>query len=252
MTLTKKVSRMTILGSLIFGLEAKAQIPILYDNFDSGVLDSSKWEIRQDPEGQPLLEYNIHGGSFAAFQTQNLGDRRAVLSLKDHTFQVGETLEYDVLYVFGSGNRAATIFVNGGPLDRNNVGTIFYGGGSIGHNGQDFAAGNMTGQYHVRLSFQNDCLKVDIRRPSGEEYSEFFQNSTFDYAGQQYKIGDPYNMGFETWADGTIRMEYDNFAISQIPEPSLYGTIAGLTALGAGFLLRKNKAVPQQLNTCFL
>ena len=226
MSLTQKLAIPIIASTLTAGASAQ---PILYDDFSSGTLNPNLWQIRQDPEGQPLTELYGVGNDYFFAQNINSPDRRTVLSLTGHTFQPGETLDYDVNYVSGTGNRAMVIFIDGGPLDRNNVGTIPYGGGTIGHNGQDFVAGNTPGLYHIRLGFQSGGLNVDITRPDNSLYTEFFQNSSFNYGGQQHTIGAPFNMGFETWSNGSIRAEYDNFW-RNVPSPSTLG-IAGLAGL---------------------
>jgi len=235
MSLLKKLAIPVLTASTLANSPTRGD---LYDNFSSGTLNPALWQIRQDPEGQPLTElYGLENGSFFAQNITN-SDMRTVLSLTGHVFQPGETLDYDVNYVSGTGNRVMVIFIDGGPLDRNNVGTIPYGGGSIGHNGQDFVAGNTPGIYHVRLGFQSGGLNVDITRPDNSLYTEFFQNSTFSYGGQNHRIAAPFNMGFETWSNGSIRAEYDNFYINEVPAPPAIGLL-GLAGMAIARRVRK-------------
>lgn len=217
MKFLEKLAAGACAGVVVLGA-SKSAGDFLYDDFSSGSLDNTKWEVRQDPEGQPLTEeYGIQNGTFTA-RNFNLPDRRTLLSLIGHTFQPGEELDYDVNYVSGSGNRAMVIFVDNGPLDRNNVGQIPYGGGSIGYNGQDFFAGNTFGNYHVNLNFKSGGLEVNITRPDLSLYSEFFPASTFFYGGSSHSLFPPFNVGFETWSNGSIQAEYDNVYVGEIPE----------------------------------
>lgn len=233
MSLSKKLALGTLIAS---SSSARAT---MYDDFSSGVLDPARWQIRQDPELQPLTEFfGVENGVFRA-ENFDSADRRTVLALTGHTFVPGETLDYDVNYVSGMGNRALPIFIDNGPLDRSGVGTIPYGGGTIGHNGQDFAAGNNFGLYPVRLHFEPDGLNVTINNPLGSVYDEFFRSTLFGYGGQTHSLFPPYTVGFETWSNGSIRAEFDNFRINEVPNRG-GGYVLGVAALAS--LLRRRKA----------
>ena len=55
----------------------------LYDNFSDGFLNKEKWEIRQDPEGQPFTdEYGVEfvDGSFVFhIEQMSIGSHRTFL-----------------------------------------------------------------------------------------------------------------------------------------------------------------------------
>ncbi|MBU2477111.1 right-handed parallel beta-helix repeat-containing protein [Candidatus Micrarchaeota archaeon] len=188
----------------------------VYDDFSSGVLDSSKWLEAQDPEGQPLTEEhfvdliqeNYHTANFSA------GDMRTVLHLIEHTFLPGETLEYDVNYISGTGNRAIVIFVDNGPLDRASL--VPWGGGSIGYNGQEFAAGNEFGLYHVKLKFKETGIDITVIKPDDSIYFEEMPITTWFYGGEEHSTEPPFEVGFETWGGETIHADYDNFEINPV------------------------------------
>jgi len=188
----------------------------VYEDFSSD-FDGSKWLEAQDPEGQPLTEEhfvdlvqeNYHTANYSA------GDRRTVLNLVGHTFLPGETLEYDVDYIDGSGNRAIVIFVDGGPLDR--ATTTPYSGGSIGHNAVDFMAGNDFGLYHVKLEFKETGIDITIIRPDTSVYFEEMPITTWIYGGEEHSTEPPFEVGFETWSGGSIHADYDNFEINTSP-----------------------------------
>ena len=64
-----------LLAILLFPSFVSAiQVCEIYDDFSSGSLNASKWEIRQDIEGQPLMdEYGVinESGNFIFHTQQN-------------------------------------------------------------------------------------------------------------------------------------------------------------------------------------
>lgn len=89
---------------LILALNVKAN-PILYDDFSSNVLDSSKWTENQTYEHWPFLDehyVNTSEQMYHQAQPTIVGDRETLL-ISIRTFNPGETLDYDVYYVSGEG-----------------------------------------------------------------------------------------------------------------------------------------------------
>ena len=188
----------------------------MYDDFSSGVLSPTLWAETQDPEGQPFMGQHYVDPTNLYYHVENIGthDQRIVLNLVGHTFQPGDKLEYDVDYVSGSGNRAIVLFINGAPTDRLVQTSNPYGGGSIGFNGQAFLAGNQFGQYHIKIMFATTGVHLEITRPDSSIYTETLPITTWNYAGNTYSSSPPWNIGFETWSNGAIQANYDNFVIS--------------------------------------
>jgi len=205
-----------VLTGLIFLFLLSSVFGFVFDDFSSGVLDAGKWLELQDPEGQPFTDEHFVDANLENYHAENYtsADKRTVLNLIGHTFLPGETLEYDVDYVSGSGNRAIVIFVDNGPLDRASL--TPWGGGSIGFNAQEFAAGNEFGLYHVKLEFKETGINITILRPDNSVYFEEVPVTTWIYAGEEHSTEPPFNVGFETWSNGSIHADYDNFEINPV------------------------------------
>ena len=188
----------------------------VYDDFSLGVLDGSKWLETQDPEGRPFTEEHFVDSLLLDYHTANYNstDQRTVLNMVGYTFVPGETLEYDVNYISGSGNRAIVIFVDNGPLDR--ASSVPWGGGSIGYNGQEFAAGNDFGLYHIKLEFKSAGIDITIIRPDNSIYFEEMPVTTWFYGGEWHSTEPPFEVGFESWSNGSIHADYDNFEINPV------------------------------------
>ncbi len=196
-----------------------------YDYFSLPYLNNQLWIETQDPEGQPFM--GIHQVSNSKYNVENIGtpDQRVILNLINHTFVPGEHLEYDLNYIYGSGNRIMVIFLNGGPVDRLFGDIGCYWCGSIGHNGQDTNIGNAFGLYHTKLDFLNNGINYTVIRPNNSVYNQLIPITNWNYASNVYSSAPPWNLGFETFSNGAIHTEYDNFVIySNNPNPQTNNT----------------------------
>ncbi len=197
------------------GGEAK-ELCMKYDNFNGQNLSLNKWSENPDPEGQPLMGEHFVDTILDNYHMQSIGsnDQRTVLNISGRIFEVGDILRYTVDYKNGTGNIAGVIFLNGGPTDRfcRDVGTCI--GPSIGHNGGDFPAGNQIGRYKFSLEFLNNGIDVTIIRPNSTVFTTTMPtNGTWVYAGSTHSSAGPWNVGFETWSNGLVHMDYDNVQI---------------------------------------
>ena len=93
------------LSILLITSVSATQICQTYDDFSSGALDTSKWEIRQDVENRPFMDEYGLDSVLKNFHTQQntIGDARTYLFPK-HTFTKGDIIEYDFDVISKEGN----------------------------------------------------------------------------------------------------------------------------------------------------
>jgi DNA-binding transcriptional MerR regulator len=177
-----------------------------YDDFSSGVLDTSKWEIRQDVEGQALMEeYDVReeGGSYVFHTQQNtIADRRVYLFPK-RQFTTGDVIEYDVNLVSRAGNHAQMVLLTGDQYIR------------IGMRGPaaDF---DELGVAHMKLSFFENILEIKRETPNG---AILLDNLTLTNSNGNYEL----YIGSFSGHNGQVHIDYDNFTIcTEEPGNTLY------------------------------
>ena len=115
MKFRKTLASIVLAGACLFGSAGKAKAtPVLYDDFSAPTLDASKWDVRQDVQGQAHMdEYRVDTDNQNFHLQQNtIGDRRTYLVPK-RTFTTGDKLEYDVDVVSREGNYGNFIIVDG-------------------------------------------------------------------------------------------------------------------------------------------
>lgn len=179
---------------VLSGFLVTAGKPILYDNFESGRLNSEKWEIRQDTEGQPLMdEYKVlREDNNYVFHTQQYQatDRRVYL-FPTRNFTTGDSIEYDINLLSRQGTYASMVLLTGDQYIR------------IGIRGT--AAGfDELGLAHVKLIFSEYQLTVIRRTPSGQTLYDYLHLNNANGTYQLY-------IGSFTGHDGLVHMDYDNF-----------------------------------------
>ena len=196
----------------------------LYDDFSSGILSRDLWEVRNDTEGQPMMDqYGIFSeDNNFVFHTQNtsIGDKRTYL-FPLHSFHIGDSFDYDV----------TTLSVNPNS----------WWGNLVIVTGEDYIRAGITGNStpeplqqlgtsHVSLIFQPNNLRFERTAPSGQLFIDNVPLSGSRGAYQLY-IGSYNN-------DGGAHLDYDNFYLNGVPEPS---TLALLGAAGALFTTNKRR-----------
>jgi len=168
----------------------------VYDDFSSGDLGTSKWEIRQDTEGQPLMEeFNVtnESGNFAFHTQQNtIADRRVYLFPK-RQFTTGDSIEYDVDLISSEGTYAQMVLLTGDQSIR------------IGMRGT--AAGfDELGVAHMKLTFQENNLAIERKTPSDvlliDNLGLTNSNGTYEFY-----------IGSFSGSNGRVHMDFDNFVI---------------------------------------
>ncbi len=121
------------------------QVCQTYEDFSSGILDESKWEVRQDIEGQPFMdEYGVRleNGDYVFHTQQNTSEDKRVYLVPKYKFGVGDRLEYDV-----SMNSGANVnLLVGGSCSRCAFGII----------------PSSVGNHHVAVIFNSDQIAVEV------------------------------------------------------------------------------------------
>lgn len=176
-----------------------------YDDFSSGTLDLDKWEIRQDIEGQPLMdEYSVLSeNANLQFHTQQniIGDRRIYLFPK-RNFTTGDSVEYDVNLISKEGNHGQMVLLTGDQYIR------------IGMRGTD-AGFDELGIAHMKLEFQENNLHIERTTPSN---STLIDNLALSNLNGNYGL----YIGSFSGHNGIVHMDYDNFVICfELPQPTL-------------------------------
>ena len=170
---------------------------ILYDDFSSGQLDQIKWEIRQDVEGQPLMEeYGVvnERNNFVFHTLQKTAVDRRVYLFPKRQFTTGDSIEYDSDLISREGTYAQMVLLTGDQYIR------------IGMRGP--AAGfDELGVAHMKLVFQENNLHIERTTPSGKVLIDnlFLANQNGNY--ELY-------IGSFTGHNGKLHMDYDNFWVN--------------------------------------
>ncbi len=199
----KKLWILGILGLLLIMPSVNAECGV-YDDFSSGTLDSNKWEevIATDMGTGMVDEHYVENGVYHTAQV-NIADRGTGLVVKNVVFRPGDTIEYDVNYIFGYGNRISTMILNG-----NAYRWAFFGY----WNG--IAGNNDYGTHHIKLTFLSEGVYGELTRPNGDKHTHLWD----EYPAEEYTFG----IVTRTGHNGTVHMDYDNVEIcnptEEIPE----------------------------------
>ncbi len=180
---------------VFIGITTAEQVCEAYDDFSSGSLDTNKWEIRQDVEGQPFMdEYGVLNESGFVFHTQqNIIEDRRVYLFPKRTFTTGDTLNYDVNLISREGTYANMVLLTGGQYIR------------IGMRGTS-AGFDELGVAHMQLEFQENNLHILRETPSG---SVLVDDLTLTNSNGTYE----FYIGSFSGSNGAVHMDYDNFVV---------------------------------------
>ena len=231
MNLAQKLINIAASGALALGLGINTARADLYDNFDSGSLDNDLWIEESASNINPNLteEHEVRNGEYHTAQLTP-EDKGTALILKNKLFSPGDFIDYDVNYISGEGNRISTISV-----DSNSVYTSLFG---FWNTLSDGGVGNDFGKYHVNLNFLEDSILPEITTPNGE-IKTTLTNIPYPVSGiENHRFG----VVTRTGHNGTTHLDYDNFYINGIPEPSTGIIIlSGLEALCLSSRKRKSQ-----------
>jgi len=197
------------LAALCLSNEANG-VMILYDDFSSGALDSSKW-TESLFNGPPFPEFHaVSSEAYNVYQT-SVGDTTIILS-PNRQFASGDVFQFDLTYNSGSGNNSVNFLLNNAYIPNVDPQTTpLPGSGTIGYWNGLPDTGNALGTYTIKESFFSDRVEQTITRPDSTTISHV-------YSGASY----PYTFGINphTGDNGTMNFSIDNAYLGNVPEPS--------------------------------
>ncbi|MFA5992443.1 MAG: hypothetical protein WC796_01920 [Candidatus Pacearchaeota archaeon] len=183
---------------LLVGIVSAVQVCENYDNFNSGSLDSSKWTIKQDIEGQPLMDEGtiLNENGFVFHTKQNTPTDRRIYLVPNYAFKSGDVFEYDLNVVSYDGVYGSLVLLTGDLYARLGI---------VGQNGgpQPF---NELGLTHVILNFSQNNLQLTRISPSNQSY---IQNIALPIQNGTYGL----YVGSFSGSNGVAHIDYDNFKI---------------------------------------
>lgn len=193
---------------LVFSISfiSAVQVCEVYDDFSLGTLDTSKWEIRPDVEGQPLTDEYWVDSDLKNFHIQQniIGDRRTYLFPK-HSFTTGDILEYDFNIISREGNYMQMDLLTGDQYIR--VGIMGYSSGVQGY--------DELGISHVKIEFQENNFHLERTAPSG---LFLIDDLPLVNANGNYEL----YIGAGSGHNGRMHIDFDNFELcSELSEPTL-------------------------------
>lgn len=169
----------------------------IYDDFSADTLDMNKWGIRQDTEGQPLMDEYWVDSDLENFHMQqnSIADRRTYL-VPTHQFKVGDKISYDVDLISKEGHYGQMVLLTGDQYIR--IGIFGYNYGVQGY--------DEIGTSHIEISFEEDALVLNRESPSGETFHDelplFHPEGTYELY-----------IGAFSGHNGKTHMDFDNFTI---------------------------------------
>jgi len=173
----------------------------LYDDFESGELDTNLWEVRQDTEGQPLMnEYGIRqeDGNYVFHTNQNETANRRVYLFPKRNFTTGDSIEYDTNLVSKEGHYGNMILLTGDQYIR--IGIFGYNNGVQGY--------DELGSSHIKMSFEENELKLRRESPSGQVLLDTLQLNNPNGNYELY-------IGSFSGHNGIVHMDFDNFEFNR-------------------------------------
>lgn len=200
----KSKAILIFLSIFLISSVSAVQVCQVYDNFSSGTLDTSKWEIRQDVEGQPFIEEYWVDTNLGNFHTQEntIGDKRVYLVPK-HSFTTGDVLEYDFNVVSKEGNYMQMDLLTGNQYIR--VGIMGYISGVQGY--------DELGVSHIKIEFQENNFHLERTSPSNVT---LIDNLALTGANGTYEL----YIGSVSGHNGRTHIDYDNFKFCTEQEES--------------------------------
>ncbi|MEA3343306.1 MAG: hypothetical protein U9Q92_04005 [archaeon] len=198
----------------------------VYDDFSSGTLDSNKWyEVIATDRGTGMVdEHYVEDGVYHTAQV-NMRDGGTGLVVKNLVFKSGDTIEYDVNYISGEGNRQSTMILNG-----NAYRWVFLGYWN------EIAGNNDYGVHHIKLTFLSEGVYGELTRPNGDIDTHLWD----EYPAEEYTFG----IVTRTGHNGLVHMDYDNVEIcgfvednnAEVPEFPMPILAVMISLLGFTFL----------------
>jgi hypothetical protein len=183
--------------------EARNISLILYDDFSGSSLETSKWTEATDSAGYTTEHYlDTTEGKFHIVQS--------VEKDAEHKFKMtrkmnpGDTLQFDLYYTSGIGNRIFRTFFSGAGI-QTLIGCSNCG--AIGFWNTEGSIGNQFGFYLIKYEFYENQIKATAVRPDKSVW-----NATINTTS----VTKPYGIVLATGTgnNGLIDIYYDNFYVS--------------------------------------
>jgi len=205
-----------ILGNLVFILLFSPLVfatTIVYDDFSGTALDSSKWSISYGCCGPPTENFvDTVNQVYHMLQNETYSPGKDVQLTLTRDIQVGETLEYDINYVSGSGNRIHRFWINNNGI-QDLIGCSNCG--AVGFWNTPASGGTQFGNYHYKINFADvNTLFLTITRPDLTKLNEIVNISSLT---PPYKV----TLATGTGHNGLMHFDLDNvIIITEELEPS--------------------------------
>ena len=189
-----------VLTIFLMRLVSATQSCEVYDDFTSQTLNTDKWEelIGRSGGGDWIDEHSVDATN-QNYHTAQLSQADKGVELKAlHTFQAGETLEFDLIYNYGSGNHWGCAFWDETSSWQDGLSCIGYWNGINSYNGE-------YGTYHFKISYTDKGADREITLPDGSSIGTWFYSN----------IEAPYTFSVvsRTGHNGLLHFDYDNFKI---------------------------------------
>jgi hypothetical protein len=189
-----KIFLLSIFLISLIGFASAEQVCEVYDDFSNGSLDLTKWE-----EVSPTIDEHFVQNQVYHTAQLTASDKVILLKMKDKLFSVGDTLEYDVNYVNGEGNRQTRIQLN------DDVRYSLFG---FWNTIEDAGVSNDLGNYHVKITFLENEVLNEITLPNGT-ITHTRPDGHLPSSGIEHSFG----IVTRTGHNGIVHMNYDNFII---------------------------------------
>ena len=215
----KNKSILILLAVFLISSVSAIQVCQIYDNFSS-ILNTSKWEVRQDVEGWPLTEeYGIDSNlNNFHIQQNNLGQIRGTYLFPKEQFTTDDIFEYDYTILSKEGSYMAMDLLTGDNYIR--VGINGFWSGSV--QGYD-----ELGTSHIKIEFQENNFHLERTTPSGVT---LIDNLPLTKTNGSYEL----YIGGGTGQDGKIHIDYDNFKLCTEQKEPLQPTCDDILTLKPG------------------
>lgn len=156
-----------------------------------GLVDAEADWVASDCQGTCYIDDS--DGMFHTIINESGKDHNIVFDLSE-PFYKGDSLEYDLNYISGSGNRVHIIFIN--MVKRDSPSPVGYWNG-------DMLAGNSPGRYRINVTFLEDYFRLSMMSPDGNIFEKYFNLTVYS---EPYMI----SLSTKTGYDGTVHMSYGN------------------------------------------
>ena len=219
------INKLALIFLAVFLISSVSAVQVceVYDDFSSGVLDTSKWNEATtvgftDEHFVNITAENYHVAQYSA-------SHKDTKLLFNREFFPGDEFKYNLIYYSGSGNQYSSISPWGDDANAiiEDCTTPSPGCGGVGHWNGDTAMGVQKGSYLVKYQFFENYMILNFTRPDNTNI--WFKMSN---------INPPYHMGVTTSTghNGIMHFDYDNFILcteqQEPPQPNLEDRVIAL------------------------